>query len=224
LYSLCRKRAYARRRFLPANLCISRKAFAAGKIPGGFFKREGRPSEKETLISRLIDRPIRPLFTEGFANETQVICTVLEFDGENDSDIPALIGASACLAISGLPFNGPIAAAKVGYINGDYVLNPTLGFEGDSRLELVVAGTEKSVMMIESEASQITEEEMLGAIKFAHDEMQPVIKAIKELAKEAGKEQWKVEKADNSALEKEITKLAEKDLRAAYKKKISKNV
>ena len=205
--------------FFPLTVIYQEKTYAAGKIPGGFFKREAKPRDSETLTSRLIDRPIRPLFDEEFKNETQIICTVVEHDGENESDIPAMIGASAALAISGVPFNGPIAGARVGFVNGKYTLNPELNDREGSRLDLVVAGTEKSVMMVESEASEITEDEMLGAVEFAHKEMQPIIKMINELAKEVGKERWEVKKADNSALAKEIAKLAEKDLRAAYKEK-----
>jgi polyribonucleotide nucleotidyltransferase len=201
--------------FFPLTAVYQEKYYAAGKIPGGFFKREARPTEKETLVSRLIDRPIRPLFVDGFFNETQVICTVIEYDGANDTDIVAIIGASAAIAISGAPFNGPVAAAKVGYRNGQYILNPKIGDK--SALELVVAGTKTSVMMVESEASEITEDEMLGAVEFAHKEMQPVIDMINEFAKEAGKERFKVEVADHSEIEKKIKKLAEKPLREAYK-------
>ncbi len=202
--------------FFPLTVIYQEKAFAAGKIPGGFFKREGKPSEKEVLTSRLIDRPIRPLFSEHFRNETQVICTVLEHDGKNDSDVIALIGASAALAISGIPFDGPIAAAKVGFTNGQYTLNPELGTEKESKLELVVAGTKTSVMMVESEASEITEEEMLGAIQFAHDEMQVVIDTINELVKEIGKKRWEAKTPDLADLTKKIKSLAESDLRNAF--------
>ncbi len=202
--------------FFPLTVIYQEKSFAAGKIPGGFFKREGKPSEKEVLTSRLIDRPIRPLFSEHFRNETQVICTVLEHDGKNDSDIPAIIGASAALAISGIPFDGPIAAAKVGFTNGKYTLNPEIGTEKDSKLELVVAGTKTSVMMVESEASEISEEEMLGAVKFAHDEMQIVIDTINQMAKEIGKTRWEAKTPDLSALTAQIKSLAEADLRNAF--------
>jgi polyribonucleotide nucleotidyltransferase len=202
--------------FFPLTCVYQEKYYAAGKIPGGFFKREGKPTEKETLISRLIDRPIRPLFDEEFKNETQVICTVLEHDGKNDSDIPALVGASAALAISGIPFNGPISAVKVGLENGKYILNPKLGENEDSKLELVVAATESSIMMVESEASEISEDEMLGALEFAHKECQPVINMINDFAKEAGKERWAVEKEDNSELYNKISSYGEKSLRAAY--------
>jgi len=202
--------------FFPLTVIYQEKAFAAGKIPGGFFKREGKPSEKETLVSRLIDRPIRPLFNEWFLNETQVICTVLEYDGKTDSDIPAIIGASAAIAISGVPFNGPIAGARVAYTNGQYVLNPDTGFEKDSRLDLVVAGTKTSIMMVESEAKEITEEEMLGALNFAHESMQPVINLINEFVKEAGKPAWEVKKPETKAIEVRIKELAEKALREAF--------
>lgn len=202
--------------FFPLTCIYQEKQFAAGKIPGGFFKREGKPTEKETLTSRLIDRPIRPLFGEEFFNEVQVICTVLEYDGKNDADIPALVGASAALAISGIPFDGPIAAAKVAFVDGKYVLNPEVGFEDKSRLDLVVAGTKTSVMMVESEAKEITEAEMLGAVKFAHDEMQVVIDTINEMAKECGKQRWEVVKEDHSALENQVKKLVGESFRKAY--------
>ncbi len=205
--------------FFPLTCVYQEKTFAAGKIPGGFFKREARPSEKETLTSRLMDRPIRPLFDSNFKNETQIICTVLEHDLENDPDVISLVGAAAAIAISGLPFNGPIAAARVAYIDGKYVLNPKCGFAEETELDLVVAGTKDSVMMVESEASELSEKIMLEAIAFAHKEMQPVIKMIEEFAKEAAKPALEVEKADNSKLEKEIAKLAEDSLRKAYSNK-----
>src|SRR5271163_1398209 len=154
--------------FFPLTVNYQEKTFAAGKIPGGFFKREGRPSEKETLVSRLIDRPIRPLFVPGFLNETQVVCTVLSHDLENDPDIVALVGASAALTISGIPFMGPIAGARVGYINGQYVLNPTAADLEQSELDLVLAGTQEGVLMVESEAKELSEETMLGAVTFGH--------------------------------------------------------
>ncbi len=176
--------------FFPLTVDYQEKVYAAGRIPGGFFKREGRPSEKETLTSRLIDRPIRPLFPDGFYNEVQVVATVMSLNPEVDSDIPALIGASAALAISGVPFNGPIGAARVGYINGQYVLCPTQSQLKDSQLDLVVAGTEAAVLMVESEADQLSEEVMLGAVVFGHTEMQKAINAINELVEEAGKPEW----------------------------------
>src|SRR6201993_5099819 len=176
--------------FFPLTVNYQEKAFAAGKIPGGFFKREGRPSEKETLVSRLIDRPIRPLFAPGFLNETQVVATVLSHDLENDPDIVALIGASAALTISGIPFLGPIAGARVGYIDGQYVLNPKLDELPNSQLELVVAGTTEGVLMVESEAKELSEEVMLGAVMFGHKSFQPVLQAIIELAEAAAKEPW----------------------------------
>jgi polyribonucleotide nucleotidyltransferase len=166
------------------------KTFAAGKIPGGFFKREGRPSEKETLVSRLIDRPLRPLFASGFVNETQVVCTVLSHDLENDPDIVAMIGASAALTISGIPFLGPIAGARVGYIDGNYVLNPTMSQLPRSELDLVVAGTGEGVLMVESEAKELPEHVMLGAVTFGHREFQPVIQAIIDLAETCAREPW----------------------------------
>ena len=176
--------------FFPLTVDYQEKVYAAGRIPGGFFKREGRPSEKETLTSRLIDRPIRPLFPEGFYNEVQVVATVVSLNPEVDSDIPAMIGASAALAISGIPFAGPIGAARVGYINGQYVLCPTLSQLKDSQLDLVVAGTEAAVLMVESEADQLSEDVMLGAVVFGHTEMQKAINAINELVEEAGKPEW----------------------------------
>jgi polyribonucleotide nucleotidyltransferase len=176
--------------FFPLTVNYQEKAFAAGKIPGGFFKREGRPSEKETLVSRLIDRPIRPLFADGFRNETQVVCTVLSHDLENDPDVVAMIGASAALTISGIPFMGPIAAARVGLIEGAYVLNPTSEQIAQSKLDLVVAGTVEGVLMVESEAKELSEDTMLGAVTFGHESFQVVIKAIIELAEQCAKEPW----------------------------------
>src|SRR6202521_3985947 len=176
--------------FFPLTVNYQEKTFAAGKIPGGFFKREGRPSEKETLVSRLIDRPLRPLFAPGFVNETQVVCTVLSHDLENDPDIVALIGASAVLTISGIPFLGPIGGARVGYIDGNYILNPTSGEIPRSQLDLVVAGTAKGVLMVESEAKELSEDLMLGAVTFGHREFQPVIEAIIDLAETCAREPW----------------------------------
>ena len=176
--------------FFPLTVNYQEKTFAAGKIPGGFFKREGRPSEKETLVSRLIDRPLRPLFVPGFVNETQVVCTVLSHDLENDPDIVSMIGASAALTISGIPFLGPIGGARVGYLNGEYVLNPTLSEAPRSELDLVVAGTIEGVLMVESEAKELSEEVMLGAVTFGHREFQPVIEAIIELAETCAREPW----------------------------------
>ncbi|PKU23338.1 polyribonucleotide nucleotidyltransferase [Telmatospirillum siberiense] len=178
--------------FFPLTVNYQEKAFAAGKIPGGFFKREGRPSEKETLVSRLIDRPIRPLFADGYRNETQVICTVLSHDLENDPDIVSMVGTSAALTISGIPFMGPIGAARVGYIDGNYVLNPTSEQIPQSALELVVAGTVEGVLMVESEAKELSEEIMLGAVTFGHENFQPVINAIIELAEMCAKEPWDI--------------------------------
>jgi polyribonucleotide nucleotidyltransferase len=176
--------------FFPLTVNYQEKYFAAGKIPGGFFKREGRPTEKDTLVSRLIDRPIRPLFVKGFKNETQVICTVLSHDLENDPDIVAMVGASAALTLSGLPFLGPIGGARVGYKNGEYELNPRVQDMADSELDLVLAGTAEGVLMVESEAHELSEEIMLGAVNFGHQQMQPVIQAIIELAELAAKEPW----------------------------------
>ena len=205
--------------FFPLAVHYQEKTFAAGKIPGGFFKREGRPSEKETLTSRLIDRPIRPLFAKGFSNETQVICTVLTHDLENDPDIVAMVGTSAALTISGLPFMGPIGGARVGHINGEYILNPPLDEMPNTDLNLVVAGTRDGVLMVESEASQLSEEVMLGAVMFGHQGMQPVIDAIIELAEACAKEPREVPKEPEgkAALAERIKTSVEADLRAAYK-------
>jgi len=203
--------------FFPLTVHYVEKTYAAGKIPGGFFKREGRPSEKETLTSRLIDRPIRPLFHKDFKNETQVICTTLSHDLENDPDIPAMIGTSAALCLAGLPFMGPIGGARVAFIDGEYVLNPRLDEMPNSDLDMVVAGTADAVMMVESEADGLTEDQMLGAVMFAHREFQPVINAIIELAEMAAKEPWDLpEEVDHSALQTQIAGLIEQDLRTAY--------
>ncbi len=180
------KVAVAGRDFFPLTVNYQERTYSAGKIPGGFFKREGRPTEKETLTSRLIDRPLRPLFPKGFTNEVQVIATVVSLDKEINPDIPAIIGASAALALSGLPFNGPIGAARVGYRDGNFIINPTLTQLAGSQLDLVVAGTENAVLMVESDAKLLPEEVMLGAVIFGHKAMQMVIKAISELAAEAG--------------------------------------
>ncbi len=176
--------------FFPLRVDYQEKAYAAGKIPGGFFKREGRPTEKETLTARLIDRPVRPLFPEGFNNDVQITATVMSLNPEVDADIPALIGASAALSLSGLPFKGPIGAARVGFIDDKYVLNPTASQLDDSLLDLVVAGTENAVLMVESEADMLTEDEMLGAVIFGHEQMQTVIRAIREMAAEVGVKYW----------------------------------
>ena len=202
--------------FLPLTVDYQEKYYAAGRIPGGYFKREGRPTEKETLVSRLIDRPIRPLFADGWRNETQVIVTTLSHDLENDPDILAMVAASAALTLSGAPFMGPIGAARVGFINGEYVLNPQLDEMAESQLELVVAGTADAVLMVESEAKELPEEVMLGAVMFGHRHFQPVIKAIIDLAEKAAKEPRELTVADNAKVEKEILNLVEKDVRAAY--------
>src|SRR5580692_10350709 len=186
--------------FFPLTVNYQEKAFAAGKIPGGFFKREGRPSEKEVLVSRLIDRPIRPLFPDGFRNEVQIVATVLSHDMENDPDIVALIGCSAALTLSGIPFFGPVGAARIGYEHGQYILNPTGEQTKTSALELVVAGTAEGVLMVESEAQELSEEIMLGAVMFGHKSFQPVLQAIIELAEAAAKEPWSMpEKPANAA-------------------------
>jgi polyribonucleotide nucleotidyltransferase len=204
--------------FFPLTVDYQEKTYAAGKIPGGFFKREGKPSEKETLTSRLIDRPIRPLFPEGFFNEVQIIATVLSIDPEIDSDIPAVIGASAALALSGMPFNGPIGAARVGYLDGEYVLNPTKTQLETSELNLVVAGTTDGVLMVESEAMQLPEDVMLGAVVYGHEQMQAVIQMINELADEAGKEAWDwTPPPVDEAMVAKIAEVAEKDLNEAFR-------
>jgi len=212
-----RKKADPGRDFFPLTVNYQEKTYAAGKIPGGFFKREGRPTEKETLTSRLIDRPIRPLFPKGFKNEVQVIATVISMNIDIDPDIPALIGASAALALSGMPFNGPIGAARVGYIGGEYVLNPTRSQLPDSDLDLIVAGTENAVLMVESEADCLSEEIMLGAVVFGHEQMQTAIKVIGELAAEAGKPAWEVAApAANPELESAVAAQSEAAITAAY--------
>ena len=204
--------------FFPLTVNYQEKTFAAGKIPGGFFKREGRPSEKETLVSRLIDRPIRPLFVKGFKHETQVVVTVLAHDLENDPDILAMVAVSAALTISGVPFMGPIGAARVAFIDGEYILNPTLDQMGpENRMDLVVAGTNDAVMMVESEIKELTEEQVLGGVMFAQRGFQPVIDAIIELAEHAAKDAWDFEAEDLSPIENKIKALVGEDLKAAYK-------
>src|SRR5512133_186139 len=202
--------------FLPLTVDYQEKTYAAGRIPGGYFKREGRPSEQETLVSRLIDRPIRPLFVEGWRNDPQVVVTVLTHDMENDPDIVAMVAASAALTLSGAPFMGPIGGARVGFINNEYVLNPSIDEMPESQLDLVVAGTQDAVMMVESEAKELSEEIMLGAVMFGHRHFQPVIDAIIKLAEKAAKEPRELQVVDTSALEKDMLALVEPDLRAAY--------
>jgi polyribonucleotide nucleotidyltransferase len=202
--------------FLPLTVDYQEKFYAAGRIPGGYFKREGRPTEKETLVSRLIDRPVRPLFAEGWRCETQVIVTTLSHDLENDPDILAMIAASAALTLSGAPFMGPLGAARVGFINNEYVLNPQLDEMTESQLDLVVAGTQDAVLMVESEAKELTEELMLGAVMFGHRHFQPVIDAIIRLAEKAAKEPRELRAADDAELEKAMLALIETDVRAAY--------
>ncbi len=204
--------------FFPLTVNYQEKFFAAGRIPGGFFKREGRPTEKETLVSRLIDRPIRPLFPHGYKNEVQVIVTVLSHDLENDPDILALVAASAALTISGIPFFGPVGAARVGYINGEYVLNPTVSDRADSKLDLVLAGTTEGVLMVESEASELSEDIMLGAVTFGHAAFQPVIAAIIDLAEHAAKDPWPMPEVseETKSLTARVDALARDDIRAAY--------
>ena len=203
--------------FFPLTINFQEKTFAAGKIPGGFFKREGRPTEKDTLTSRLIDRPLRPLFADGFRNETQVICTVLSHDLENDPDIIAMVGASAALTISGIPFMGPIGGARVGWVDGKYALNPVAADLTESDLDLIVAGTRDAVLMVESEAKELSEDVMLGAVMFGHQQMQPVIDMIIDLAEACAKEPWDVPQPEGvDEAKARVATLAEADLRAAY--------
>ncbi len=213
-----RKTADPGRDFFPLTVNYQEKTYAAGKIPGGFFKREGRPSEKEVLTCRLIDRPVRPLFPKGFTNEVQVIATVMSLNPDVDPDIPAMIGASAALAISGMPFAGPIGAAKVGYIDGEYVLNPGIAALENSKLELVVAGTKDAVLMVESEANRLPEDVMLGAVMFGHEQMQVAIDTINELAAEVGKPAWEWEApAQDDELAAAVAEVAESALADAYR-------
>ncbi|MDR2781430.1 MAG: polyribonucleotide nucleotidyltransferase [Holosporaceae bacterium] len=204
--------------FFPLTVNYVEKAYAAGKIPGGFVKREGRPSERETLVSRLIDRPIRPLFHENFKNETQIICTVLSFDGENDTDVISIIGASAALAISGLPFLCPIAAARIGYENGQFILNPKIGYESD--LDLVIAGSKNGVLMVESGARELSEADMLSALKFGHESFQPIIDAITQLTEKCGNKKFELQNTETNVLRlvDEILKNFIKDIDEAYGK------
>lgn len=209
------KKANSDADFFPLTVNYVEKFYAAGKIPGGYVKREGRPSERETLVSRLIDRPIRPLFHENFKNETQIICTVLSFDGENDADIISIIGASAALTISGIPFFGPIAAAKIGYENGEFIINPKIGHE--SQLDLVIAGSKDGVLMVESGAKELSEVDMLNALKFGHESFQPVIDMIVSLAKESAKKPWPEPVAeDRTVLINEISENYLDDIKVAY--------
>ena len=203
--------------FFPLSVNYQEKYYAAGKIPGGYFKREARPTESEQLISRLIDRPIRPLFPSSFMNEVQLLPTVLSYDGENQADVLAIIASSAALAISGLPFGGPIAASRVGFKDGKYLLNPSPKELEESELDLVVAGTKDAVLMVESETSGLTEKVMLDAVKFGHENFVTIIEAIEKLAKKAGKPKWKIEVPDHSAVKTKIAKALEVDLRTAFK-------
>jgi polyribonucleotide nucleotidyltransferase len=204
--------------WFPLTVDYVEKTYAAGKIPGGFFKREGRPSEKETLTSRLIDRPIRPLFPDGFYNEVQVVATVLSLNPEVDSDIPAMLAVSAALTLSGIPWNGPIGACRVGYVDGEYVLNPTMAQLKESKLNLVVAGTEQGVLMVESEALELSEDVMLGGVVYGHEQMQVAIQAIHELAEQAGKPAWEWQPPHkNDSLIQRVAELAEADVREAFR-------
>ncbi len=215
-----KKSADVAKDFLPLTVDYQERTYAAGKIPGGFFKREGRPSEKEILTSRLIDRPIRPLFPDGYYNEVQVVATVMSSNNEVDSDIPAMIGTSAALAVSGIPFNGPIGAARVGYVDGQYVLNPTATELKTSQLNLVVAGTQQAVLMVESEANELSEDIMLGAVVYGHEQMQVVIEAINQMADEVNKPVWDwAPAAKDEALASRIAASAESDLNAAFQLK-----
>ena len=203
--------------FFPLTVNYQERTYAAGKIPGGFLKREGRPSEKETLTSRLIDRPLRPMFPENFRNEVQVVATVMSIDADVEADIPAIIGSAAALAISGIPFNGPVAGARVGYEDGGYLLNPSAAQLQNSQLDLVVAGTEKAVLMVESEAKELSEEVMLGAVMFGHEQMQVAIKAIKEFAAEVGKPVWDIPLTDvDHDLKQRVAELAKTAIASAY--------
>ncbi len=203
--------------FFPLTVNYQEKAFAAGRIPGGYFKREGRPSEKETLVSRLIDRPIRPLFPDGYRNDTQIVVTVLSHDLENDPDVLAMVAASAALTLSGIPFMGPVGAARVGYVNGELKLNPTLEDLKDSALDLVVAGTGDAVLMVESEAKELSEEVMLAAVMAGHHGFQPVIDAIIRLAEKAAKEPRELVVADKADVETAVRDIAAAELREAYR-------
>src|SRR5215218_636171 len=199
--------------FFPLTVEYRESSYSAGRIPGNYFRREGRPSEKEVLTCRLIDRPIRPLFPDGFYNEVQIVATVMSSNNEVDSDIPAMIGASAALALSGIPFNGPIGAARVGYANGQYILNPTKTELETSQLNLVVAGTQAAVLMVESEAQELPEDVMLGSVVFGHEQMQAVINLINELADEAGKPMWDWKAPEkNQSLIDSVSKIAEAGL------------
>ena len=208
--------------FFPLTVNYQEKAFAAGKIPGGFFKREGRPSEAEVLKSRLIDRPIRPLFPEGFRNEVQIVATVLSYENENDPDIVSMVGCSAALTLSGIPFFGPIGAARVGYRDGQYILNPTREQMETSQLELVLAGTAEGVLMVESEAQELSEEVMLGAVTFGHAAFQPVINAIIELAEHAAKEPWPLteKSAEEVDLAARVDALGRAGIAEAYQERV----
>jgi polyribonucleotide nucleotidyltransferase len=208
--------------YFPLSVNYQEKYYAAGKIPGGYFKREARPTESETLISRLIDRPIRPLFPESFRNEVQLLPTVLSYDNENEADILSIIASSAALSISGLPFKGPVGASRVGFIDGKYILNPTKKELENSKLDLVVAGTKDAVLMVESEASGLTEKEMLDAVKFGHESFISVIKGIEKLSKKSSKEKWKIEEKDFSKVSKKIEKELTKDLEKAFSEKDKK--
>ena len=202
--------------YFPLSVNYQEKYYSAGKIPGGYFKREARPTDSETLISRLIDRPIRPLFPEEFKNEVQLLPTVISYDKENEPDILSIIASSAALAISGMPFMGPVGASRVGFINGNYVLNPSKAELEKSKLDLVVAGTKEAVLMVESEANGLTEEEMLNAVKFGHQGFLPVIQMIEDIAKECRKPEWAIEKKDLSEVKQKLESTFTEDLKKAF--------
>ena len=208
--------------YFPLSVNYQEKYYAAGKIPGGYFKREARPTESETLISRLIDRPIRPLFPDEFKNEVQLLPTVISYDKENEADILSITASSAALAISGMPFMGPVGASRVGYIDGKYILNPSKVELEKSKLDLVVAGTKDAVLMVESEANGLTEEEMLNAVKFGHEGFVPVIQMIEELAKECRKSEWTMEKKISLKLRKNLRKLLQKIFKKPLPQEINK--
>ena len=208
--------------FFPLSVHYIEKSYSAGKIPGGFFKREGRPAENEILTSRLIDRPIRPLFHQDFKNETQVVCTVINYDGENDPSICAMIGASAAITISGLPFLGPLACSRVGYMDGEYILNPTKEELNESELDLVVAGTRDGVLMVEYEANELDEKIMLGAVQFGFKEFQSVIDSIIELAEKSAKDSWELIKREAPEYTDKLRNLSQKELTPIYKIKEKK--
>src|SRR5699024_9573074 len=212
-----KKEAKPGQAFFPLTVNYQERTYAGGKIPGGFFKREGRPGEKETLTCRLIDRPLRPLFPKGFYNEVQIVATVISVDPEINGDIPAMLGASAALAISGVPFAGPIGGARVGYVDGEYVLNPSASQLKEGELDLVVAGTDEAILMVESEARQLSEDVMLGAVLFGHEQLQAAITAINAMAAAVGKPAWDWQAPEtDTALAEAVAQAAESDVVEAF--------